>query len=107
MTPLAWDRTHIWHPYASLGNPPPVLLAKRASGVEIELDDGQRLVDAVSSWWCVAHGHNHPALVEAIRRQSERHGAVYARKCTFWRSKWRSRYLQGRCRRRRGKGRTL
>ena len=72
MTPLAWDRTHIWHPYASLGNPPPVLLAKRASGVEIELDDGQRLVDAVSSWWCVAHGHNHPALVEAIRRQSER-----------------------------------
>ena len=47
MTPLAWDRTHIWHPYASLGNPPPVLLAKRASGVEIELDDGQRLVDAV------------------------------------------------------------
>ncbi len=72
MTPLAYDRTHIWHPYASLGNPPPVLLAKRASGVEIELDDGQKLVDAVSSWWCVAHGHNHPAIVEAIRRQSER-----------------------------------
>lgn len=72
MTPLAYDRTHVWHPYASLAHPPPVLFAKRASGVEIELDDGQRLVDAVSSWWCVAHGHNHPAIVEAIRRQSER-----------------------------------
>ena len=72
MTPLEYDRSHIWHPYASLGNPPPVLHAKSASGTEIELADGSRLVDAVSSWWCVAHGHNHPAIVEAIRRQSER-----------------------------------
>ena len=72
MTPLEYDRTHIWHPYASLGNPPPVNFAKSASGVEIELADGSRLVDAVSSWWCVAHGHNHPAIVEAVRRQSER-----------------------------------
>ena len=72
MTKLEYDRAFIWHPYASLGNPPPVRLAKAASGVEIELADGRRLVDAVSSWWCVAHGHNHPAIVEAIRRQSER-----------------------------------
>ena len=72
MTPLDYDRTHIWHPYASIGNPPPVQFAKAASGVEIELMDERRLVDAVSSWWCVAHGHNHPAIVEAIRRQSEK-----------------------------------
>lgn len=72
MSPLDYDRTHIWHPYASLGNPPPVQFAKAASGVSIELADGRKLVDAVSSWWCVAHGHNHPAIVEAIRRQSER-----------------------------------
>ena len=24
----------------------------------------------MASWWCVAHGHNHPAIVEAIRRQA-------------------------------------
>ena len=72
MTPLEYDRARIWHPYASLKNPPPVLHAKAASGLEIETADGQRLVDAVSSWWCVAHGHNHPAIVEAIRRQSEK-----------------------------------
>ena len=67
-----YDREHVWHPYASLKDPPPVLHAKSASGVEIELADGSRLVDAVSSWWCVAHGHNHPAIVEAICRQSEK-----------------------------------
>jgi len=72
MTPLDYDRAFIWHPYASLNNPPPVREAKSAHGVEIELADGRKLVDAVSSWWCVAHGHNHPAITAAIRRQSER-----------------------------------
>ncbi len=72
MTPLEYDRSFIWHPYASLKDPPPVRLARSASGVEIELADGRRLIDAVSSWWCAAHGHNHPAIVEAVRRQSER-----------------------------------
>ena len=71
-TDLAFDRTHVWHPYASLKDPPPVRLARAAKGVEIELADGRRLIDAVSSWWCAAHGHNHPVLVEAIRRQSEK-----------------------------------
>ena len=72
MTPLEYDRAFIWHPYASLKDAPPVRMTRAASGVEIELEDGRRLVDAVSSWWCVAHGHNHPAIVEAIRRQSEK-----------------------------------
>ena len=72
MTLFEYDRARIWHPYASLKNPPPVLHAKAASGVEIETADGLKLVDAVSSWWCVAHGHNHPAIVEAIRRQSDK-----------------------------------
>lgn len=69
---LSFDRRHIWHPYASLANPPPVRLVKSASGTELELCDGRTLTDAVSSWWCVAHGHRHPAIVDAIRRQSER-----------------------------------
>ena len=72
MTALEYDRSFIWHPYASLKNPPPVRLVKSASGVHLTLDSGKKLIDAVSSWWCVAHGHNHPAIVEAIRSQSDR-----------------------------------
>ena len=72
MNILEFDRCHIWHPYASIGDPPPVRLVKSARGTELTLADGSTLTDAVSSWWCVAHGHNHPAIVEAIRRQSER-----------------------------------
>lgn len=69
---LSFDREHLWHPYASLKNPPPVLLATSASGSCITTADGQSLIDGVASWWCAAHGHNHPAITGAIRRQSER-----------------------------------
>lgn len=70
---LAWDRTHVWHPYAAIGaGAPPVLPAARARGTRIVLADGTELVDAVASWWCVAHGHGHPAIVEAVRKQSEK-----------------------------------
>ena len=54
MTAIDFDKAHIWHPYASLKDPPPVRLARAAKGVEIELADGRRLIDAASSWWCVA-----------------------------------------------------
>lgn len=72
MTPLEYDRAYIWHPYASLKNPPPVRFVERAEGLELVLEDGRRLIDSVSSWWCVAHGHNHPEIVDAIRRQSSK-----------------------------------
>lgn len=69
---LEFDRSHIWHPYATLKNPPPVRLVDSASGVNLRLKDGSELIDAVSSWWSVAHGHNHPQIVEAIRKQAEK-----------------------------------
>lgn len=73
MKPIDYDRARIWHPYAPLGpNAPRVRMADSAEGLEIILDDGRRLIDAVSSWWCVAHGHRHPAIVEAMRRQAEK-----------------------------------
>lgn len=72
MSLLDYDRCHVWHPYASMVNPPPVNLAVSASGTKIRLDSGEELIDAVSSWWCVVHGHNHPAIMEAIRKQTEK-----------------------------------
>jgi adenosylmethionine-8-amino-7-oxononanoate aminotransferase len=66
------DQHHLWHPYSSIAAPPPVNLAVAAQGTKIRLEDGTELIDAVSSWWCVAHGHNPPAIVAAIREQAER-----------------------------------
>ncbi len=65
------DKKHIWHPYASATNALESLLIKRAEGVYLELEDGTRLIDGMSSWWSTIHGYNHPGLNKALTMQSK------------------------------------
>jgi len=45
-------------------------LVTRGEGAWLETEKG-RLLDAISSWWVITHGHRHPRIVEAIKKQAD------------------------------------
>lgn len=66
------DQQHIWHPYSSLTSPQPVFPVESAEGVYLQLSDGRRLIDGMSSWWSALHGYNHPVLNQAAKDQLDK-----------------------------------
>lgn len=63
------DLEHIWHPYTQMqtaGKPVPVI---RGEGAYLYTASGDRLIDAVSSWWVNIHGHSHPYIAEKVFKQ--------------------------------------
>jgi adenosylmethionine---8-amino-7-oxononanoate aminotransferase len=66
---IGFDKEHVWHPYASMTSPLPVYPVASANGVRLRLMNGIELIDAMSSWWSVIHGYNHPVLNRAIENQ--------------------------------------
>lgn len=66
---LQFDKDHIWHPYTSVENALPVYPVEKANGVHLELADGTKLVDGMSSWWTAIHGYNHPQINTALINQ--------------------------------------
>ncbi|MBA3661143.1 MAG: adenosylmethionine--8-amino-7-oxononanoate transaminase [Gammaproteobacteria bacterium] len=63
--------THLWHPCSQMKDYEifKPLCIKQARGSYIELTDGKKIIDAISSWWCKSLGHNHPRLKAALLNQ--------------------------------------
>ncbi len=70
-TLLALDKRLIWHPYTQMKDfeKRDLLFIDRGEGVYLFDKDGKRYFDTISSWWCIIHGHNHPLIMEKIRKQ--------------------------------------
>jgi adenosylmethionine-8-amino-7-oxononanoate aminotransferase len=66
------DISHFWHPYTDISSLEqsrfPVI--EEAEGVYLIDTDGHRMLDGISSWWCMNLGHSQRDIIEAIRKQS-------------------------------------
>lgn len=56
----------IWYPYEQMKTMKAPYKIKDAEGVYLYTED-QKLIDSVSSWWCMIHGYKHPELTAAIK----------------------------------------
>ena len=62
----------IWHPFTNSALDPPPLLVRRAEGVYLHLENGRKIIDAISSWWVNLHGHANPRIAAAIAEQARK-----------------------------------
>lgn len=79
---LRRDAAHVWHPYTQMKTAPAPLPIVRGEGVYLFTEQGQRLLDGISSWWVNIHGHAHPELNAALARQAGKLEHVMFAGCT-------------------------
>ncbi|MDH4985354.1 adenosylmethionine--8-amino-7-oxononanoate transaminase [Aminobacter anthyllidis] len=65
------SRSAVWHPFTQHATEPVPPVIARTEGAYVETADGKRILDAISSWWVITHGHRHPKIIEAIRNATE------------------------------------
>lgn len=61
----------VWHPFTQHAIQPTALEVACAEGAWLTLGDGRRIFDGISSWWVITHGHRHPKIMQAIKRQTD------------------------------------
>lgn len=62
------DAQSIWHPFTPSNSEPPLPVISAEKSL-LHLEDGSTLIDAISSWWVMCHGHRHPHITEKINEQ--------------------------------------
>ncbi len=71
------DAWSVWHPYTPLRGEDPPLVCVGAQDEFLHLADGRRVIDGISSWWTILHGHRHPPLMAALEEAMKSYDHVH------------------------------
>ncbi len=63
------DKQNIWHPFTQHQIAVDQLCIVSADGCYLEDEQGNRYLDAISSWWTNLFGHRHPYITQSIKNQ--------------------------------------
>lgn len=66
------DKKTIWHPYTPAKLSPDSIGIIKSKGTLLWDENGNKYIDAVSSWWTNIHGHAHPFIANAIAQQAKK-----------------------------------
>lgn len=67
------DKAHVWHPCTQMKDHEdfPIIPIKHGKGVWLYDTEGNKYLDAVSSWWVNLFGHANPHISGAIAQQAD------------------------------------
>lgn len=68
---MSEHKSPIWHPFTQHAIAPDPIHVDRAAGAYLFSGEA-RIIDAISSWWVITHGHCHPHIRAAVQAQADR-----------------------------------
>ena len=63
------DLKHLWLPYTQMKNVGKPIKAIKTNRCKIFAEEGEVLIDTISSWWTSCLGYNNPYLIKAVVKQ--------------------------------------
>ncbi len=72
MTLQERDKAVLWHPFTHFKFSPDPIPIVKGDAVYLVSENGDRYIDAISSWWVTIHGHAHPYIAEKIFEQAKK-----------------------------------
>ncbi|MGB0874494.1 MAG: aminotransferase class III-fold pyridoxal phosphate-dependent enzyme, partial [Synechococcus sp.] len=63
---------NLWPPFTQMASAANSQRVVSGDGALLIREQGEPLIDAISSWWVTLHGHAHPVLAKAIADQAAR-----------------------------------
>ncbi len=66
------DYEIIWHPYTHQKNRTPAILIAKGKKAILYDEDGNKYIDAISSWWVNIHGHGNKYIARQIYKQAKK-----------------------------------
>ena len=69
-----WDRRYLWHPFTQMQEweQEEPLIIERGKGSYLIDTEGNKYLDGTSSIWVNLHGHRHPILDRAVKKQLDK-----------------------------------
>ncbi|MCY4321731.1 MAG: adenosylmethionine--8-amino-7-oxononanoate transaminase [Bdellovibrionaceae bacterium] len=61
----------IWRPFTQMQKAPPTPTVLKAKNTNLFLKNNKKVIDAISSWWVITHGHCKTEIVKAVQKTAK------------------------------------